>query len=199
MVSHQIIYTPLGQALLPGLAENSGKVIARIIERMPPATLFAQETIIAGTSTPAENISVLAFDDTTDEYMDYKCELSPQYSGGGLTVAIRFSMASDHDEATPHIVNWQIGIRRIADDAEDLNGSHDYATNGFANNTVNATVPSVQGEVAYDTISISNGTNMDNLAAGEYFILRIKRDASPASGTDASGDAYLHYISIRET
>jgi hypothetical protein len=37
----------------------------------PPATIYATLDTMVGTSTPAESIPVLDFDDTTVEYMDW--------------------------------------------------------------------------------------------------------------------------------
>jgi hypothetical protein len=174
---------------------KSGTVIARVIREMPPASTAASHTIIAGTSSPAENIPVLAFDDTTTEYMDFLCELSPQYSGGGLTVRIAWTTAS----ATTNVCRWQIGIRAMPDDAEDLDTTvFDYSAAGYTNNNLEATAPSAAGEVVYDNIAITNGANMDSLAAGEMFILRIRRNTTTV-GTDLTGDAYLLSLSIRET
>lgn len=174
---------------------KSGTVIARVLKAMPPGTLQAQEYVITGTSTPAESVWVHAFDDSVVEYMDFLCEMSPQYAGGGLTIRICWTTAS----ATSNVCRWEIGIRAMPDDAEDLdNTSHDYSTNGYANNFIEATAPSTAGEPVYDTITISAGTNMDNLAAGEMFILRIRRNTT-TSGTDLSGDAQLIGLSIRET
>jgi hypothetical protein len=157
----------------------------------PPATLYATLDVIAGASTPAESILVLDFDDTTQEYADFHCFMPANYSGGGITLTIVFSAA----EAATDVVAWQAAFRRVADDAEDL----DTTAHTYDYNEVVATAPSAVGEVAYDDIAFTNGADMDSVAAGEYFILRVTRDPTPSSGTDVTGDASLHAIHVKET
>jgi len=158
---------------------------------VPPATLAAAIDTIVGTSTPAEAIPVVAYDDTTQEYMDFIGVMPPNYSGGGFTIRLFHSSA----DVASDVTEWQVAFRRVADDAEDLNTTsqtYDY-------NLVVATVASASGEVAYDVITFTNGSDADNVAAGDLFILRVTRDPTPSSGTDATGDAYLHSIEIKET
>jgi len=57
---------------------------------------------------------------------------------------------------------------------------------------------SATGEPAYDTIAFTNGAQMDSLAAGESFRLRIYRDANNGDD-DMAGDAQLLRIEIQET
>lgn len=156
----------------------------------PPATLFATLDTMTGTSSPAEAIPVLDFDDTTQEYMDFYGVLPANYAGGGLTVTMGYSTGDTSD-----VVDWECAIRRIADDAEDLDTTvHTYDFNGVVD-----TAPSVIGEVAYAAITFTSGADMDSLAVGEYFILRVTRDPTPDSGVDVTGDASLHFVRIAET
>ena len=157
----------------------------------PPATIYATLDTITGTSSPAEAIAVLDFDDTTQEYMDFSGILPSNYDGGGITMAVIFSAA----EAATDVVAWQAAFRRIADDAEDL----DTTAHTYDFNEVVATAPSAVGEVAYDNITFTNGADMDSVAANEHFRLRITRDPTPSSGTDVTGDASLHAIIVTET
>lgn len=172
---------------------TTGTVIARIIERMPPSSTFAQEAIIAGTSTPAEAMPVLAFDASTVEYMDYKCELSPQYQGGGLTIKLVWATAAASNE-----VAWGAALRRVEIGSDDFDTTaHTYDYNIVSGGgTASATV----GHWMDDVITFADGADMDSVAAGETFILRIRRNASIGDGTDDNtGDAYLISVSIRET
>jgi len=154
-----------------------------------PATLAAALDIVVGTSTPAENIPVLAYDDTTVEYADWLCWLPRSYGGGGLTLTFGWAAAA----ATNNGV-WAAAFRHVPDDAEDLNTTahtYDY------NTTADLTPASAVGEVVYDTLTFTNGADMDSVVAGSYFILRVKRPAP--SGTKITGDQYLHVIEIKET
>lgn len=157
-----------------------------------PAATFATFDAMAGTSTPAESILVLDFDDTTQEYADFYCVMPAAYSGStGITCTIMWSAA----EAATDVVEWQIALRRVADDAEDL----DTTAHTYDYNAVVATAASAIGEVAYDNITFTDGADMDSVTAGDYFILRITRDPTPSSGTDVTGDASLHAIYVKET
>lgn len=51
-------------------------------DNSPPATVYATFDIMVGTSTPAEAIPVLDFDDTTVEYADFYCVMPANYAGG---------------------------------------------------------------------------------------------------------------------
>lgn len=155
----------------------------------PPATLAAQFDIIVGTSTPVEGFPVLAFDTTTVEYADFHGLVMPaHYAGGGLTVSIRSSAG-----ATAGTLQWAVALRRIADDAEDI----DTTAKTYDYNTVNiATLASAIGELTYDSITFTSGADMDSVAAGDSFSLRVRRD----TGSDTlATDAYIHSIYITET
>jgi hypothetical protein len=166
----------------------SGAVVGFIHEVMPPATLFAAFGARAGGSTPAERVPYWAFDAATAEYLDFYCRLQG-YAGGGLTVTLAWMAAS----ATSNNCIWRAAVRRIADDAEDLDSSHTYDYN-----SVTAGAPTLSGELSYDNITFTNGADMDSLANGEEFILRIGRDA--ANGSDnMTGDAQLLGVVIKET
>lgn len=163
----------------------SGAKVVHILEVTPPNALYAQRSTLQGQSSPGENVRVWNFDQTTVEYMDFLCELRG-YAGGGLT----FTIAWAHAAATGSVV-WGMAIRAIPDDAEDLDTtvhSYDY------NNTPSVTVPTVIGEVGYDTLTFTNGVDMDNWANGELGIVRVR-----LTSTAATGDARLLGISGQET
>lgn len=158
-----------------------------------PSTDFATQDTIAGGSTPPEDISVLDFDASASEYADFKFDMPLHYAGGGLTVTIKYSMTSDHDEGTPHKVRWEAAFRRIQDDAEAISGAHTYQYNG-----VSDIVPSALTEISHAVITFTDGADMDSLVAGEMAILRIYRDHDHADD-NATGDAELQLITIKET
>lgn len=159
---------------------------------LPPTTAFATLDTRTGAATPAESVAVLDYDTTTAEYADFLFFLPRNYGGGGLDVILIWMATS----ATSGEVVWGGAFRRLVDDAEDLDStahSYDYNTIGAG-----ATAPSATGEQAYDTISFTDGADMDSLAAGEWAILRIKRDTAD-SDDDMAGDAELVGIEIKET
>ena len=156
---------------------------------VPPATSYAIEDEIVGTSSPVESIPVWKFLDVAAAYMDFYGVLSPQYSGGGVTLILPWSASV----ATNNVV-WQAAFRAIPDDTEDL----DTTAHTYDFNTVTDAAPSVIGEVVYPTIAFTDGADMDSLAAGEAFILRILRDPAHASDSLAA-TAYLHHVLGKET
>ncbi len=163
-----------------GLAPNNSS---------PTATAAAQIDVIVGTSSPAEWFPVLAFDTTTVEYCDFHNLVMPSYySGGGLTCTIISSAGS-----TTGTLQWALALRRFQDDAEDA----DTTVQTYDYNTVNiATLASAVGEETYDDITFTSGADMDSVAAGELFTLRLRRD----TGSDTlATDAYLWSIHIKET
>lgn len=166
----------------------SGDAVVQILSVMPPATTYATFDTRAGGSTPAENFPVWDFDPDASEYLDFLCKLEG-YAGGGLTFTIVWSATS----ATSGQTRWEIGIRRVQDDAEDVDTSHSYVTNGASD-----TAASASGEVSYPTIAFTDGADMDSWAEGELAIVRIYRDHD--HGDDGmTGDAELWGIFGLET
>jgi len=113
------------------------------------------------------------------------------YRGGGVTVTIGW-MATD-TTVTPHNVVWNAAFKSVTDDADDLD-TKAYA----AVNAVTDAEASASGEVAYAEIAFTDGADMDSVAAGEYFRLKITRDADNGSDT-LTDDAELVFVEIRET
>jgi hypothetical protein len=130
----------------------------------------------------------LAYDDTTNEYA-IASELMPQhYGGGGVTAYIHYSMAS----ATSGDVDWDVEFERIGDQQLDID-SDSFAA---ANSVDNTTVPGTAGNVDVVSVAFTDGADMDSVATGEAFRLRLSRDASSDTAT---GDAEVHRVEIRET
>lgn len=166
----------------------SGDVVVSILEDMPPATSYATMDTRAGGSTPAESLPVYDFDASADEYMDFKALLSG-YDGGGLTFHIAWASTS----ATSGVTRWGIAIRRFQDDAEDVDTSQTYDFNES-----DCTAASASGEIVYDTITFTNGADMDSWADGEFGIVRVYRNADHANDT-MTGDAELVVLWATET
>lgn len=158
----------------------SGGAVVQVLAMMPPGTAGATIDVRAGGSTPAENVIVYDFDAATDEFMDFLCKLEG-YAAGGLTFTLPWSASS----ATSGDCRWGMAIRRVADDAEDIDGAHTYDYNYTAD-----TAASASGELSYPTIAFTDGADMDSWAEGELAVVRVTRDADNAADTMA-GDAEL--------
>ncbi len=169
----------------------SGDSVIENLTPTAPTTLAASFNTRAGGSTPAEATPLLEFDASTAWYMDFVGRLGSNYAGNGLTVKFFWMAAS----ATTGVTRWGAAFRRVQDDAEDLDTSQTYDFNETDDTTASAS-----GEVSEVTITFTSGADMDNLAAGEMFILRVYRNAGHANDTMA-GNAQLLYstIALRET
>jgi hypothetical protein len=130
---------------------------------------------------------VLDFDDTAAESAIFTGILYG-YAGGGLTVSVGFSMTT----AITNTCGWTVEIERIGDQVLDIDAD------SFASaQTITAvTVPGTSGFVDVVSVSISSGANMDSLADGEQFRLRLKRDVA---NDNAAGDAEMHWVMVKET
>ncbi len=166
----------------------SGEAVVNVLRVAPPGTLYAQEDIRVGGSTPVESWPVWDFDAAAIEYMDFICMLEG-YDGGGLTFKTPWSASS----ATSGTTRWGVAIRRIQDDAEDIDTSHTYVFND-----VDDVAPSVSGEIVYPTVAFTDGADMDSWADGEMAIVRVRRNATHGND-NMSGDAELAGLTGIET
>ena len=131
---------------------------------------------------------VLDFDDTTNWDAIFSAIMPRAYAGGGLTVYIHYALTS----AVTGTVDWDVAFERIGDQQLDIDGDSFAA----ANSVDNTTVPGTAGLVDIVNVTFTNGADMDSIAVGEAFRIKITRDAT---NDDASGDAELVAIEIKET
>jgi hypothetical protein len=132
---------------------------------------------------------VLDFDAATNESAVFSAVMPQAYAGTtGVTVYLHYAMSS----ATSGDVDWDVAFERIGDQQQDIDAD------GFAavNSVDNTTVPGTSGNVDIVSVAFTDGADMDSVAAGEGFRLKVTRDA--ASDT-ATGDAELRFVEIRET
>lgn len=158
------------------------QMVFRPQQNEPPAT-------IAATPDLRNNHPVLDFDGTADEEAVFSSQLPASYGGAGLTVTLTTLCTS----ATTGSFRFQVAFERM-DSATDLDAD------SFASfQSGGGTCPATSGAPATVTINFSNGAQMDSLAAGEPFRLKVRRDADGTSGTDdVTTDVELRMISIKE-
>lgn len=130
---------------------------------------------------------VLDFDPATNESAVFSLILPRLYAGGGMVVYLHYSMAS----ATSGDIDWDVAFERVGDQQQDVD-SDSFAAVQSVDNT---TVPGTSGLVDIVSIAFTDGAQMDSIAVGEKFRLKVTRDA--ASDT-AGGDAELHAVEIKE-
>lgn len=155
--------------------------------------LSAQHAIAPATANAALNnrnsIPVWEFDASTDESVLFNCLMPRNYAGGGVTVYIHWAGKT----ATSGNVVWNSAFERIGE------GSQDTDSDGFATaNAATATASGTSGNVDIQAIAHTNGAEMDSVAVGELFRLKITRDADNGSDT-MTGDAQLFAVEIKET
>ncbi len=131
---------------------------------------------------------VLDFDAATNESAVFSSIMPRHYAGGGITVYLHYSMTT----AEADTVDWDVAFERVGDQQQDVD-SDSFAAVQSVDNT---TVPGTSGLVDIVSIAFTNGAQMDSVAVGEKFRLKVTRDAV---SDDAAGDAELHAVELKET
>lgn len=150
----------------------------------PPASAYA-------TVDTRDAIMVLDFGASSDKEAVFT-GLMENYGGGGVTATIYWMATS----ATSGNAVWQGAFRSFTADADDID------TKSFAafNSSGAQATASATGEHMEDTITFTDGADMDSVANGEWFHFKVRRDADDTSATDSmSGDAELVMVELRET
>jgi hypothetical protein len=149
---------------------------------------YSNEPPSSNGATRAErnNRPCLAFDDSTNQYAIFSGVMPQHYDGNGVEVYLHIALAS----ATSGDMDWDVAFERVAEYL-DLD-SDSWRT---PNSTDNTTVPATAGLIKIVSVAFTDGLDMDNVAVGEGFRLRINRDA--VSDT-ANGNAELYWVELRE-
>lgn len=146
----------------------------------PPAASFA-------TPDTRNSRLVLDFDAAADESAVFRGVMPRNYGGGGVTVNLIWMATS----ATSGTTRWATSFERCNTDQD----ADSFATANTAGGTANGT----SGITTTTGINHANGAEMDSIAVGEEFRLKVMRDADGTSGTDdMTGDAELCAVEIKE-
>lgn len=133
---------------------------------------------------------VLDFDGSANESAVFSAIMPRSYAATtGLTVYIHFSMSTE----TTNDVDWDVDFERIGDGIQDTDGD---GFTGSPNSVDGTSSPGTLGDVTIANVTFTNGTDMDSIAVGELFRIKITRDAVSDTST---GDAELHAVEIQET
>jgi len=127
-------------------------------------------------------------DAATNESAVFRGVMPRHYGGGGVTVYLHYAMSS----AVADTVDWDVAFERIGDQQLDIDADSFAAVNSVDNTTV----PGTSGNVDVVSVAFTDGADMDSVAAGEMFRLKVTRDAA---SDDATGDAELYAVELRET
>jgi len=156
--------------------------VLRPRDSFPTATAYA--TIDTRNNTP-----VLDFDAATDEAALWVDVLPIRYGGGGVTVEIEFAATS----ATSGNVVWTAAFERVGSESQDLD------EDGFATaRTTTTAVSATCGKTKKAAITFTDGSQMDSVAAGEAYRLKVTRDADNEADT-ASEDVEIVVVHVKET
>jgi hypothetical protein len=149
----------------------------------PPASNYAS-------IDTRNNHPMLLFDKDTDYSAVFSAVMPQNYAGTtGITVYIHWSA----DGVTVNDVIWDVSFERIG------TGQQDVDSDGFAAvNSVTDTAPGTDGDVEVCSVAFTDGADMDSVATGELFRIKITRDADNVSD-DLDANAQLHAVELRET
>ena len=164
------------------MASGDSLLIWTPLANEPPAATFA-------TLDTRNSHVVLDFDGATNESAVFRGVMPRHYAGTtGVTLYIHYAMTS----ATSGDIDWDAAFERVSDSQQDID------SDGFASalSVDNTTVPATSGHVDIVSIAFTNGAQMDSVAVGEAFRLKITRDA--ASDTTTT-DAELYALELKET
>lgn len=151
----------------------------------PPSSLYA-------TRDNRNGHPVLDFDADQTEAAIFSDVLVEHYAGTtGITVYLHVSWSSDTNAA--HKTRWEVSLERIGDGQQDVDSDSFAASQGVSQNVV-----ANSGDVDITSIAFTDGAQMDSIAVGELYRIRVQRDHDHADD-DATGDAELHAVEIQET
>lgn len=152
---------------------------------LPDATNGPSQGTIATYDRP-----YLAYDDSTKETARSACKRMPAaYTGSGtLKGAVQFMMAT----ATSGTVDIELSIEAVTEaDATDLDAGESFD----AVNSGSETVPGTAGYFGEIVITLAN---KDSVAAGDYFRLKMARDATDGTHDTATGDCRVLGVTVFE-
>jgi hypothetical protein len=166
------------------MASGDSLLIFTPHSNQPPASAFA-------TFDTRNGHLVLDFDGATDEEAVFESVLPRRYAGSGLTINTHWAFTS----ATSGSLRVQAAIERIDVSSLDID-----ADSFAAFQSAGGSAPGTSGQVIVVAVTFTDGAQMDSLAVGEAFRLKIRRDADGTSGTDdITTDAELLRIEVKET
>lgn len=134
---------------------------------------------------------VLDADGASDESVYFPCVMPEHYGGGGLTIDVYWT-CDDVGNGTTDDVDIDIAIERLNEGAQDID------SDGFAaaNSDDGTLTPTTSGEIQKSTVTFTDGADMDSVAAGDPFRLKLTRDGT----NDAEdGDIQILFVHIKET
>jgi hypothetical protein len=173
------INLPIGGAISPDQSTNNGGPAIQRVKSSDTAS---------STNTPPYFLQA-AFDATADESLAWSLYM-PGDDASAPVLDVLFKMAS----ATTGSVRFEGRLAAITPGDTTDGDAKAYATTNSAGATVPATTAGKIG-----TLSITL-TNADSLAAGDFVVVQLRRDADQTTGTDdATGDCEVVGVRLSYT
>lgn len=163
----------------------------------PSANVATVGSILTVSADADEKVTpVLKFDPgSTIEHADFAIVMPPWYDGGGVTLTIFWT--TDLASPTTESVKWDAIFKSFTADVDDLEIKAFGAAP--AGNTVTSDAPAAGGRIIEATLTVADGSDLDNIAKDEYAHMRIERDSADGGDDLNSNDAMLVKIYAKET
>jgi len=174
-----LTYDNEGRPRLTVTVENKTPTLAVFTAQngIPPASDYATRDVRGV-------FPVLDFDSSTSESIYFVGLMPQQYQNNGIIAYLYFTSS-----ATSGDVDWDISFDRLTSADLDIDGnSFGDITSSDGNN-----VSGTSGAITIATWSIASGSAMDNVVAGDMFMVKLTRDIADT----ASGDAQFLALELR--
>ena len=167
-----LTYDNEGRPRLTVTVENKNPTLAVFTAQngIPPTTNYATRDVRG-------IFPVLDFDNTTSESIYFVGLMPQQYQNNGITAYLYFT-----SDATSGDVDWDISFDRLTSADLDIDGNSFGDITSSDGNYVSGT----SGAITIATWSISSGSAMDNVVAGDMFMLKLTRDIADTAASDAN-------------
>ena len=163
------------------MSSNDTLLIFQPYNNEPPSTDYA-------TLDLRNNHPVLDFEQNSGTFSVFSAVLPRNYGGGGITSYIHWSA----DGVTVNDAIIGLAFERIGT-AQDVDND------SFASfKIVTGTAPGTDGFVTIDNIAFTDGAEIDSIAVGELFRIKVWRNAE-AAGDDMAANMELHAVELKET
>jgi len=172
------------------MASGDSLLIFRATDNEPPdADAAPVNSVLSASADEPDNVLyALDFDDgATNEFAVFSAVMPRQYGGGGVTVTLVWFSGA----ATTGNARFEVAFKSLGD-SDSVN-----KVSAAAQVTTDTTDGTAK-DLTYATIAFTDGAQMDSVAVGEMFQLRVNADSADAGHT-LVGDARLIMVEIKET
>tara|TARA_R110002020_G_scaffold15801_6_gene56405 strand:- start:2658 stop:3203 length:546 start_codon:yes stop_codon:yes gene_type:complete len=164
-------------------SDGRPRLTVTVENKTPTLSVFTAQNGIPPTTDYATRdvrglFPVLDFDNTTSESIYFVGLMPQQYQNNGMTAYVYFT-----SDATSGDVDWDISFDRLTSADLDIDGNSFGDVTSSNNNTVSGTSGVI---MIAELKSISAGVKMDNVVAGDMFMVKLTRDIADTSAGDAN-------------